>query len=235
MRGNGLFAGVLTVFGAGGCGMLGSSSPCPDDMVHIAGGRTMIGWPMPRREWMEAQRTVKLGAYCIDRYEWPNRKGELPQGWHTYDEASAACASVGKRLCTSSEWERACRGPEGNRYSYGPQRDPTVCNTPIEGSGPGRNPAPIKPSGSLSGCVSSEGVYDLNGSLSEWTSENWRGKPEPFNSQATVDADWFTLRGGTMWSQTFYGQDCSSRHGHHRGFENMDDGFRCCQTAQNSG
>ena len=73
-------------------------------------------------------------------------------------------------------------------------------------------------------------MYDLNGSLSEWTSDFWDGPPEPFNAEAKVDAHWFTLRGGTMWNRTFYGQDCSSRHGHRRSFENMDDGARCCKS-----
>jgi len=219
-------AAVLLV----GCG-LGTPDPCPADMVFIPGGLTTIGFPMPLQQWMEPARRVNLSPYCIDRYEWPNKKGELPHGWLTWDEAVAACESVGKRLCSSSEWERACRGASGNRYSYGKQRDPKACNTPIDGSGPGRGPVPIAPSGAYTGCQSEEGVFDLNGSLSEWTRDGWNGRPEPFNPQATVDGDWYTLRGGTMWNRTFYGQDCSSRHGHHRGFENMDDGARCCKEA----
>ena len=200
-------------------------------MVFIEGGVTTVGFPQPLQQWMEPQRQLQLSPYCIDRYEWPNQAGAMPSGWLTYDEAVAACDSVGKRLCSSAEWERACRGKAGNRYCYGRQRDASACNTPIDGPGPGQGPVPVAPSGSYERCHSEDGVYDLNGSLSEWTSTPWTGRPEPFNPQATVDSDWFTLRGGTMWNRTFYGQDCSSRHGHHRAFENMDDGARCCRAA----
>ena len=221
---------VLCCAGLPACGLgeLVRDPVCPDDMVHIPGGATTIGFPRPLQRWMEPARVVELSPYCIDRYEWPNKAGALPQGWLTWDRAKAACEGVGKRLCTSAEWERACRGPTGNRYSYGRQRDATACNTPIDGSGPGRGPVPLAASGAYERCRSAEGVHDLNGSLSEWTADPWTGDPEPFNAEATVDANWFTLRGGTMWNRTFYGQDCSSRHGHARTFKNMDDGARCC-------
>ena len=98
------------------------------------------------------------------------------------------------------------------------------------GGGPGLEPVPIQPSGSHERCRSAEGVYDLNGSLSEWVSDPWTGAPEPFNADQTVDpTSWRMLRGGTMWDKTFYGQDCTSRHGHKITFESQDDGFRCCR------
>ena len=102
----------LVAFSAGACSLrdLGSTQPCPDDMVYIAGGPTQIGFPPPLQRWMEPVRTVTLEGYCVDRYEWPNQKGVLPEGWLTWDEARANCEGVGKRLCTSAEWERACRG-----------------------------------------------------------------------------------------------------------------------------
>ena len=227
----GLWGGILTL-GAGACNLrdLGSTQPCPDDMVYIASGPTQLGFPPPLQPWMEPARMVTLGAYCIDRYEWPNKKGVKPEGWLTWDEARANCESIGKRLCTSAEWERACKGLAGNRYSYGRHRDASACNTPIDGAGPGMYEPPLAPSGSFERCHTA-GACRPQRHLSEWTSDGWNGAPEPFNPEATVDAHWFTLRGGTMWNRTFYGQDCSSRHGHRRSFENMDDGARCCQTA----
>ncbi len=200
-------------------------------MVAIAGGETQIGEARPSRPWQEQARTVTLTPYCVDRYEYPNRAGELPTANVTWDAADAACQAAGKRLCTSDEWERACRGADRSPFSYGPRRDASICNTPIDGPGPGSNPPPIAPSGAFPGCVTPEGVFDMNGSLSEWVSTSWDGDPEPFNRHARVDpATWRVLRGGTMWNRTFYGQDCTSRHGHERStFKNMDDGFRCCR------
>lgn len=203
---------------------------CPQGMVMIPAGPARLGVDQPR-VWQETSRTVSLHAYCIDTYEYPNVAGEPPQAQVTWDDANAACLSIGKRLCTAAEWERACRGPEGRMYAYGETRDATACNTPIEGGSPGPVPPKTK-SGGWSRCQTPEGVFDLNGSLSEWVSDPWDGEPEPFNRELTVNPDtWRTLRGGTMWSQTFYGQDCTSRHGHQTSFHNIDDGFRCCQDA----
>ena len=202
---------------------------CPDDMVPVSGGTVVVGFGMPRHAWMEAERSVHLNGYCIDRYELPNEKGAVPLANLSWSEARAACAKVGKRLCTAAEWERACRGPSGWRQSYGAQRDPTACNTPIDGSGPGVNDAPIAASGSHPRCKSAEGAFDMNGNLSEWVADPWTGPPEPFNTDATVDGTWHTVRGGTMWNRTFYGQDCASRHGHGDGVRFQDDGARCCR------
>ena len=67
---------------------------CPDDMVAIDG-------------------------YCIDRYEAPNVKGELPFALQTAYDGEAWCTERGKRLCTQDEWVRACEGPKGRLYPYG--------------------------------------------------------------------------------------------------------------------
>jgi formylglycine-generating enzyme required for sulfatase activity len=201
-------------------------------MVSIPGGPVELGFPMPRHPWMEAPRPVTLRPYCIDRYEFPNEAGALPRTELSWTEARDACAAVGKRLCSAAEWERACKGTAGWRQSYGPERDPAACNTPIDGSGPGDQPAPLAPSGSHPRCQSPEGVFDLNGNVSEWTAEVWTGPPEPFRAGATVDSTWHTVRGGTMWSRTFYGQDCTSRHGHPSDSRFADDGTRCCRDAR---
>ena len=213
-----------------GCRWLVAPS-CPEGMVLIPAGLVALGVEDPR-PWQQSSRMVRLDAFCVDIYEFPNQAGAPPQAQLDWQQALDACTTIGKRLCTSDEWERACRGTTGRLYSYGNTRDPEACNTPIEGSGPGHGTQPYTASGAWPRCKTPEGVYDLNGSLSEWVSDPWDGDPEPFNREARVDREtWRTLRGGTMWSQTFYGQDCTSRHGHHTSFHNIDDGFRCCKTA----
>ncbi len=199
-------------------------------MVRIPGGSFTFGEPTPSESWHQPGQVVELGAYCMDRFEFPNVRGQRPRASASWTQAEEECRAGGKRLCSSMEWERACEGPEGQRYVYGPTRDASICNTPIEGGGPGKGRRPpYSGGGDFPQCLSAEGVYDLNGSMSEWVSDPWTGAPEPFNSEAIVDpATWRTLRGGTMWSHTFYGQDCTSRHGHPTSFQNMDDGFRCC-------
>ncbi len=198
-------------------------------MIRLSSGNAIIGQSQVSQSWHQPTKTVALNSFCIDQYEFPNIKGELPRANVDWNEAKTLCESIGKRLCTANEWERACRGLNGRRYSYGDIYDGSICNTPIQGSGPGESPPPVQVSGYYVNCHTPEGVFDLNGSMSEWVSDAWVGDPEPFRRRAKVDPKyWRTLKGGTMWSNTFYGQECTSQHGHQMGFKNIDDGFRCC-------
>ena len=45
--------------------------------------------------------------FCMDRYEWPNRAGELPRSLVSWPDARALCAGIGKRLCTTDEFNFA--------------------------------------------------------------------------------------------------------------------------------
>src|SRR5262249_24384579 len=49
-------------------------------------------------------------SFCMDRYEYPNRPGELPRVLTSWEQASAVCAEEGKRLCTEPEFNFACEG-----------------------------------------------------------------------------------------------------------------------------
>src|SRR5690606_8264990 len=61
--------------------------------------------------------------FCVDRYEWPNKVGELPEFLVTWTYAKEQCERVGKRLCTGDEFNFACEGEEMLPYSYGYERD----------------------------------------------------------------------------------------------------------------
>jgi formylglycine-generating enzyme required for sulfatase activity len=219
-------------------------------MVFIPGGDVVLGEDNPTEVWHRPRRERTLDPFCIDRYEYPNRAGEQPRGDLGITEAVALCAEAGKRLCTVDEWERACRGTERRRYSYGNERDPKRCNTPVESSGEAST-LPSAPSGSFAGCASPEGVYDLNGSLSEWVADPWPDhgvaantgteeaeidpltkvlQAEGYRTGATLHNNQImSIRGGTMWRGTFYGQDCTSSHSHLPGERFPDDGVRCCR------
>ena len=106
---------------------------------------------------------VKFGnsEFCIDRYEWPNKKGVIPESYISLYQAMDSCYSVGKRLCTSEEWMLACSGPHTWSYPYGQVYERYACAT---------HEKKVSVSGSRPECRSFFGVYDMSGSLLEWTS-----------------------------------------------------------------
>jgi formylglycine-generating enzyme required for sulfatase activity len=120
--------------------------------------------------------------FCIDRYEYPNTRGEKPVVMKTWYEAADACKSQGKRLCGDSEWTLACEGEERSPYPYGHARSAEACNidrphpTPNEQllANPLTRDAEVgrlwqgEASGTRESCVSPFGVHDMTGNVDEW-------------------------------------------------------------------
>ncbi|HEX7511718.1 MAG TPA: SUMF1/EgtB/PvdO family nonheme iron enzyme, partial [Chitinivibrionales bacterium] len=99
---------------------------------------------------------------CIDKYEFPNKEGTVPQVNISYAQAQALCQKQEKRLCTAQEWQWACSGLEGYTYSYGFNFDKTACNTD------GRFP---DPSGRHNHCIGKFGAMDMVGNVFEWVQD----------------------------------------------------------------
>jgi hypothetical protein len=97
---------------------------------------------------------------CIDKYEYPNKLGTVPQVNISYDDAQKLCENAEKRLCTSQEWQWSCSGMEGYTYPYGTTMEKENCNT--EGS------RLIEPSGNRNKCISKFGAIDMTGNVFEW-------------------------------------------------------------------
>ncbi len=140
--------------------------------------------------------------------------------WH---DSKAACEKVGKRLCTEQEWVTACAGQpaednnnnryfaddavEGSMYPYGPFYEKGRCQD-AEDKYEGE---PV-PTGSLAGCRTPTGIYDLAGNLGEWVGA------EP-SLAAQVGGDY---RSGERAS-------CNKRsYTFGPGIRNRTTGFRCC-------
>jgi len=114
--------------------------------------------------------TVERGKFCADKYEWPNKRGAAPATNISLQEAASSCASAGKRLCTSDEWQRTCRNDNNQReagpnvFPYGREFDNEGCNT----LGNSKTQNKLNPSGSLNTCTGASGAFDMSGNAAEW-------------------------------------------------------------------
>lgn len=191
-----------------------------DDMVYIPAG-TFIHGRMNAETGKSAAATEdiaavqKTGAYYIDRFEWPNQKGENPMIKAGYDEAAAACSSVGKRLCSDLEWERACKGPENLIYGYSDTYDPKPCGGDVAADDNHDNRLD-RPSGSLDTCKSAYGAYDLSGGAREWTSTS-----DPTNPRFHL------VKGGKLGAPQL-GTRCAYGEGTNPTAADRTMSFRCC-------
>ncbi len=108
-------------------------------------------------------------AFCIDKYEFPNRADVLPKTGVSWAQANKLAAASGYRLPTRDEWRVACGGAELKEFSTGDECDPTKVNV---GRSALESPLPAA-SGSMNS-VSPSGVHDLSGNVLEWV---WK-KPQ---------------------------------------------------------
>jgi formylglycine-generating enzyme required for sulfatase activity len=176
-------------------------------------------------------------SFCMDRFEYPNRTGELPRVLTNWHEARRLCAAEGKRLCDEDEFNFACEGPEMSPYATGFERDPTRCNI----DRPYRQPDHSKRMktydscpedafcaaemarldqrhrlGERQTCVSWAGVVDLNGNVNEWVV---RKGQEPPNRSGLKGGWWGPVR-----------NRCRPTVGFHKESDyGYEAGFRCCR------
>jgi formylglycine-generating enzyme len=226
---------------------------CPSDMVEVSGDycpyvlEKCARWldPATKLQCAEFEKPASAGhcfmktehkSFCIDRYEWPNRAGELPQSMESWREAKASCEGIGKRLCSDTEWTLACEGPERHPYPYGDgyARDGSACNAdkPYVWPNPERVYDPKtqteelarldqrEPSGARASCVSSYGVHDMTGNVDEWVvNVSQFGQP---HQSALKGGYWGPVRSRCRPMTTE----------HEETFRYYQTGFRCCGAQQ---
>ncbi len=147
-----------------------------------------------RDRWLAISAKLETAPmhYCMDRFEYPNKKGQHPMIYVAWPEAKNLCEEQGKRLCTEDEWTFACEGEEATPYPYGYDRDPTACA--IDARWRPFNERAMQPrdgyeamaemdrlwqghpSGAMSRCKSVFGVYDMTGNVDEWTRSSRAGE-----------------------------------------------------------
>lgn len=176
--------------------------------------------------------------YCMDRYEWPNRRGEKPRTLTSWQDARAMCAAAGKRLCTEEEFNFACEGEEMRVHVYGNARDATQCNfdrpyRPREfvftawdtcQADPACKAAfdgidQRLPAGSMETCRSRQGIFDLIGNVNEWVMIPDKRTPH----RSGIKGGWWgPIRARCRPTVTF----------HDEGDFGYEVGFRCCSDAR---
>ncbi|MFQ5645722.1 MAG: formylglycine-generating enzyme family protein [bacterium] len=192
------------------------------------------------------QHKVSLEAFYIDRFEvtfgdykkfldatgcpkprdWGNidfvKRAGFPVFGVTYKDAEAYAGWMNKRLPTEAEWERTARGASGRRFPWG-DKIPALELKELKW---------LHEAGDLFFDCTPEGVYDLVGNVSEWTSSWYL----PYKGNGNPDADYgkknkvcrgfhYVSDDGHYYLKYFY-------RGAYRGLGNPDRayskvGFRC--------
>jgi protein-disulfide isomerase/uncharacterized membrane protein/peroxiredoxin len=178
--------------------------------------------------------TKASGEFWIDAFESSITKDgkavSLPNvepAQASWFQAKEACEKAGKRLCTEEEWVSACAGKpavdenkngfyadddvEGRMYPYGLFYEAGICR-----DGEDEYKGQPTKTGSLTGCRTPDGIYDLAGNLGEWVEQE--------SARATLaGGDW---RGGERSA-------CNRRSNTFgAGQRNNSTGFRCCADAR---
>jgi sulfatase modifying factor 1 len=244
------------------CCVAASTSTC-DPTVHVQPNEGIAGEAAGEGGCPSGMIPV-TSAFCVDQYEaslvevladgttreWSpyfnpdttrvralSRAGAVPQGYISGVQAEMACEEAGKRLCTDTEWLRACQGSMGVTYPYSTDassdvRMTGVCNDhrdvhpAVERFGTSDSwiwsmlndacisqlPMSLARTGAYDGCVSEPGALDMMGNLHEWTSD-------PAG----------TFRGGFYVDTVLNGPGCLyATTAHDVAHHDYSTGFRCC-------
>ncbi len=158
-------------------------------------------------------------------YNVPKGQENFPIVEVTWMHAGSYCKDVGKRLPTEAEWEKAARGPEGNKYPWGSSYDKSYGNLT-----PGAN----TPVGSFETDKSFYGVYDMGGNVMEWTSSDYLPYEGNDHKNKEYHRGHKVVRGGYSGSEGHYTMNSifartSYRHGTNQMKFGRDLGFRCAK------
>jgi len=209
----------------------------PPNMAWIRGGEFVMGWNEGAYN-EKPEHKVKLDAYYIDRTEvtvsdfrvyQPNYRpvfdgSDLPATNVSWQEANDYCRSIGKRLPTEAEWERACVGVQGYAYEYGMTYDETLARTGL--------PLDAGPVDVHTLRVGTRGLIGMTGNVWEWC-DNWYDRDiyqkrlDGRNDHLAV-GDQHVLRGGA-WYSNAQAARCTHRPGNVKKMRDPSFGFRCAR------
>ena len=208
---------------------------CPDGMVSIEGQFCIDRYEASLMEVVGSSEktfspTSTVGGKKVRAV---SRGGWTPQGYISGREAAAACSLSQKRLCSPSEWKKACMGPGKTTYPYGASYKAKACNegrTPhpvvqyfgtsqgvwdtVHMNNPGINQQAdtVAKNGAYSDCTNGYGLFDMVGNMHEWVAD-----------------DDGVFQGGFYVDAKINGNGCSYRTTKHdTAYHDYSTGFRCC-------
>jgi len=200
------------------------------EMIYIPSGPSVFGaenpiyvndYGYPPRQSIANLPAFQIGKYEVSNYQYrlcvkygdcivpfgsqvefkDPAKQNYPVVNVTLFHANSYCQWLGQRLPTQFEWERAARGPDVYDWPWGNDSEPReeTTNMPWNEHVPsGSLPVDSNPRGK-----SPEGIYNLVGNVSEWTTSiipdtydptrYWNGDPETYdgsNVYAEVGGGW---------------------------------------------
>lgn len=146
----------------------------PSGMVLVKAGKFKFG-----DEEEDTNEVIDLKAFYIDINEVTNAqykkfkpdhkfasdKADHPAVNISWHNAETYCKSLGKRLPSEEEWEKAARGTDGRYYPWGDDFEEAFLNSSEGGK---NNTAPV---GSYADGKSPYGLNDMAGNVREWTSD----------------------------------------------------------------
>ncbi len=231
-----------------------ATSP-PEGMALIPAGEFRMGSPQAIGEDDEhPQHSVYLKSFFMDVTEVTQEdyekvmgknpshfKGKnLPVEKVTWSEARAHCQTLGKRLPTEAEWEKAARGSRNLDFSWGSEvksKAGNFCDNQcdkkwksIQFEDGYKNTSPVK-----SYSPNDYGLFDMSGNVYEWVKDWYHKdtyKESPYENPKGPETGTFRVIRGGAWDISPVALRNAYRFGLAPDSRSYSVGFRCAQSTQ---